>query len=33
MQAEVDVVTGQKTILEYLMRPVLRLKDRALTER
>jgi adhesin transport system membrane fusion protein len=33
MQAEVDVVTGQKTILEYLVRPVLRLKDRALTER
>lgn len=33
MQAEVDVVTGQKTILEYLLRPVLRLKDRALTER
>ncbi len=33
MIAEVDVLTGRKSILEYLMRPVLRLKDRALTER
>lgn len=33
MIAEVDVVTGRKSILEYLLRPVLRLKDRALTER
>lgn len=33
MVAEVDIVTGKKSILEYLLRPVLRLKDRALTER
>jgi adhesin transport system membrane fusion protein len=33
MVAEVDVVTGRKSILEYLVRPVLRLKDRAFTER
>ena len=33
MVAEVDVITGRKSILEYLLRPVLRLKDRALTER
>lgn len=33
MVAEVDIITGKKTILEYLLRPVLRLKDRALTER
>lgn len=33
MVAEVDVITGKKSILEYLLRPVLRLKDRALTER
>ena len=33
MVAEVDVITGKRTILQALMRPVLRLKDRALTER
>ncbi len=33
MVADVDIITGKKTILEYLLRPVLRLKDRALTER
>lgn len=33
MIAEVDIITGKKSILEYLVRPVLRLKDRALTER
>lgn len=33
MVATVDIVTGKKTILEYLLKPVLRAKDRALTER
>ncbi len=33
MQAEVDIMTGKKTVLEYLLKPVLRAKGRALTER
>ena len=33
MQAEVDVLTGKKTVLEYLLKPVLRAKGRALRER
>jgi adhesin transport system membrane fusion protein len=33
MTAEVDIMTGQKTILSYLLKPVLRAKQYALTER
>ena len=33
MMAEVDIVTGKKTVLSYLLKPVLRAKQRALTER
>jgi membrane fusion protein, adhesin transport system len=33
MMAEVDIITGQKTILSYLMKPVLRAKQAALTEK
>ena len=33
MTAEVDILTGQKTILSYLLKPVLRAKQYALTER
>jgi adhesin transport system membrane fusion protein len=33
MMATVDVVTGNRTILEYLLKPVLKARDRALTER
>ena len=33
MVAEVDVVTGEKSILTYLLKPVLRAKARAFTER
>ena len=33
MVAEVDVLTGRKTILDYLLKPILRAKNRALTER
>ncbi|WP_255990034.1 HlyD family type I secretion periplasmic adaptor subunit [Chitinolyticbacter albus] len=33
MVAEVDILTGKKTILSYLLKPVLRAKANALTER
>ena len=33
MVAEVDIITGQKTILSYLLKPVLRAKQAAMTER
>jgi adhesin transport system membrane fusion protein len=33
MVAEVDIITGQKSILSYLMKPVLRAKHAAMTER
>ena len=33
MVAEVDIITGEKSILAYLLRPVLRAKQIALTER
>lgn len=33
MQATVDILTGQKTILDYILKPILRGKERALTER
>lgn len=33
MTAEVDVLTGSKTILSYLLKPVLKVKDNALSER
>ncbi|HJV54147.1 MAG TPA: HlyD family type I secretion periplasmic adaptor subunit [Noviherbaspirillum sp.] len=33
MVAEVDIITGEKSILSYLMKPVLRAKQGALTER
>ncbi|MBM5572236.1 MULTISPECIES: HlyD family type I secretion periplasmic adaptor subunit [Deefgea] len=33
MMAEVDILTGKKTILSYLIKPVLRAKSSALTER
>lgn len=33
MVAEVDIMTGKKTVLAYLMKPVLRAKAHALTER
>jgi adhesin transport system membrane fusion protein len=32
MQAETEVITGQRTILEYLAKPFMRARDRALTE-
>jgi adhesin transport system membrane fusion protein len=33
MTVEVEILTGQKTILSYIMKPVLRAKSRALSER
>lgn len=33
MVAEVDILTGKKSVLAYLMKPILRAKARALTER
>jgi len=33
MVAEVDIVTGEKSVLSYLLKPVLRAKSRALSER
>lgn len=33
MVAEVDIVTGKKSVLTYLLKPVLRAKARALSER
>lgn len=32
MVAETEVITGKRTILSYLLKPVLRMKDRAFTE-
>jgi len=31
--AEVDILNGKKTIMRYLMNPVLKLKDKAFRER
>jgi adhesin transport system membrane fusion protein len=33
MVAEVDIITGKKSVLAYLMKPVLRARNVALTER
>ena len=33
MQATVDIRTGRKTVLQYLLKPVLRAKENALRER
>lgn len=33
MVAETEIITGRKTIMEYLMKPVLRTRDRAFRER
>jgi adhesin transport system membrane fusion protein len=33
MQAQVDILTGKKTILSYLLKPVLKAKSYAFSER
>jgi len=33
MVAEVDILTGKKTVLEYMLKPILRARENAMTER
>ncbi len=33
MMAEVDILTGKRTVLDYFLKPVIRARERALTER
>ena len=33
MVAQVDILTGKKTVLQYLLKPVIRARDNALRER
>ncbi len=33
MTAQVDILTGQKTVMDYLLKPILKAKERALRER
>jgi adhesin transport system membrane fusion protein len=33
MQAQVDVITGQKTVLRYLLKPIIGVKENAFRER
>ncbi|WP_422409803.1 MULTISPECIES: HlyD family type I secretion periplasmic adaptor subunit [unclassified Endozoicomonas] len=33
MKANIDIITGEKTLMEYLMKPILRARQNALTER
>ena len=33
MTATVDILTGQKTVLDYLLKPIFKARDRALRER
>ncbi len=33
MTASVDILTGKKTVLDYLLKPILKARDRALRER
>jgi adhesin transport system membrane fusion protein len=33
MTAQIDVITGEKTVLDYLMKPILKARDEALRER
>jgi len=33
MTAQVDIITGKKTVMQYLLKPILRAKDNALRER
>ncbi len=33
MVARVDLLTGRTTVLNYLLKPILKARDRALTER
>ena len=33
MTADVDIITGKKTILDYILKPILRARANALSER
>jgi membrane fusion protein, adhesin transport system len=33
MTATVDILTGKKTVLDYLLKPILKARDTALSER
>jgi adhesin transport system membrane fusion protein len=33
MTASVEILTGRKTVLDYLLKPILRARERALRER
>jgi adhesin transport system membrane fusion protein len=33
MISQVDIVTGRKTILQYLLKPIFKARDESLTER
>lgn len=33
MTAQADIITGKKTIMQYMLKPILRAKDNALRER
>lgn len=33
MQAQVDIITGNKTVLQYLMKPIIGIRENAFTER
>ena len=33
MTAQVDVLTGHKTVMDYLLKPILKARQRALRER
>ena len=33
MTTQVDILTGEKTVMDYLLKPILRAKDSALRER
>ena len=33
MTADVDILTGKKTVLDYILKPILKAKERALRER
>ena len=33
MTADVDILTGKKSVLDYILKPILKAKERALKER
>jgi len=33
MTADVDIITGKKTVLDYILKPILRARENVLSER